>query len=335
MIVDYLVPEAYTSFDLESRRNSGGGMMPNINARSTALATRYKVNLTNNVSELSSDFCLVECLWFAQAWNPNVSEAELNAQYVKRVDALCQTKSTKVLVCTELQILRLPWWVRGKINHYFAGIVVNSKSLWDIIVALDMTPIGYLNDAIDPYLFRPGKKTMSVIFLGALKHIKNPYTIFDVFHKLEGTGIERICIGSAAIWSNEKKVEDAELGKEIKACTDVWIPNASYVKTAYHISSVSIGINDTWHDVSSRSNQEELMAGIVSVGGRHEVFKERPGIHGLETADQFVQAIHQLTEGYTRIPYELCAASREWAKKHLSTDAFLRQFDEIIRSVYL
>lgn len=335
MIIDYLVPKMYTKFDLEATRSAGGGMQPNINARKTALESRYKVNLVSEIDTLKSEFCLVECLWFAQEWKKDVSPEKLATTYAERIDAFCKTKSTKVVVCSELQIARLHWWVRAKIKHFPAGLVVNDRCLWDITVALDITPIGYLCDAIDPYLFKPGKKELSVIALGGLKHIKNPYLIFEVFRKLEGTGIKRIFIGSAGIWSNEKRPEDIRLEKEIKACTDLWIPNASYIDTAYHLSSGAIAINDTWHDISSRSNQEQLMSGLVSIGGKHPLFENRPGIHGLETADDFIAAIQVLTDNYTQIPYKACQKSRDWALKHVSTDMFLQQFDQILRSVYL
>lgn len=201
--------------------------------------------------------------------------------------------------------------------------------------ALGITPIGYLCDAIDPYLFKPAKKEMSVVAVGGLKHIKNPYLIFEVFEKLKDSGIERIYIGSAEIWSNENRYEDFVLANQIRSCTDIWIPNASYVDTAYYLSTAAIGINDTWHDVSSRTNQEMLMAEVISIGGSHPLFKDRPGIHGLKTADEFVDAIREITDDFSQIPSERGQKGRHWALKNVSTDIFLEQFNELIRSVQL
>ena len=336
MNIDYLVPQMYVEFDMEAKRNSGGGMMPNVNARKTVLQEKYKVNVVGSVAELTGDFCLVEALWFSQEYSPNISENRLRAMYADRIDKFFETPSTKVVVCSELEMARIPWWARAKIKHFPAGIVVNTCYLWNICVALGITPIGYLCDAVDPHLFKPAPKEMSVVAVGGLKHIKNPYTIFEVFRKLEGTGIKRIYIGNCAIWSNEKREEDMALVKAIKACTDEWIENASYIETAYHLSHAAIGINDTWHDVSSRTNQEMLMAGVVSVGGKHPLFEERVGIHGLETADEFVAVIKDLTEGFTKLPpAEKAKASRAFAIKNFSTEIFGQQFNEIVRSVYL
>ena len=337
MKIDYLVPQMYVEFDLEAKRNSGGGMMPNVNARKTALGQRYNVNVIGSPEEITADFCLIEALFFAQKHTTSQNPEEIEwvkEQYASEIELLFEHPSTKVVACCELEIARIPWWARAKIKHFPEGIVVNTQYLWDICSALGVTPIGYLGDAIDPHLFKPAKKEMSVVACGGLKHIKNPYMLFEVFRKLEGK-IKRIYIGNAAIWSNERREEDASLVKELKKCVDVWIENASYVETAFHLAHAAIGINDTWHDVSSRTNQEMLMSGVVSVGGKHPLFENRTGVHGLETSDEFVSAIETLTNGYTELPTEASEKSRDFALQNFSTDVFLSQFDEIIRSVYL
>lgn len=337
MKLDYLVPTMYVDFDLEDTRSSGGGMSPNVNARATALRCQYNVRIIDSVEQMQSDFCLVESLWFSAArdYKKGMTEEELLAKNAARMDLFYETPATKVVACCELEVARLPWWSRTKIKHLSAGIVVNTPYLWDIMRTLGVTPIGYLCDAVDPYLFKPAKKEMSVIAVGGLKHIKNPYLIFEVFEKLKGTGIKRIYVGSAEIWSDENRHEDMSLVNRIQDCTDVWIRNASYVDTAYHLSTAGIGINDTWHDVSSRVNQEMLMSEVISIGGTHPLFDGRPGIHGLKTADAFVEAIREVTQGFTEIPEDKGKIGREWALKNVGTDAFLEQFNDIARNTYL
>lgn len=340
MKIDYLVPDVFTDFDLQSIRNAGGGMAPNINARFNALRRYYDVRLITDIDAIESDFCLVESLWFSMSrdWGkekPHWTQTELRDRHAKRMEAFYKTDCVKVVTCCELELLRIPWWSRAKVIHYPAGVVVNVPYLWDILKAVDIMPIGYLCDAVDEHLFKPAKKEMSVVAVGGLKHIKNPYLIFEVFEKLAGTGMKRIYIGSAAIWSKENRKEDEALVPHIKACTDEWIKNASYVDTAYHMSRAGITINDTWHDVSSRTNQEMLMAGVISVGGMHPLFEGRPGIHGLRTADEYVDAIREITKGFTEIPAEMGKAGRAWALKNVATDVFLDQFNTILRSVYL
>ena len=335
MKIDYLVPQMYTQFDLEAKRNAGGGMMPNVNSRKTALQQRYDVKCIGSVEEITADFCLIESLFFS-FWHQDLDKSELtrNALYAQKIEDLYDTPCKKLIACCELELARIPWWSRAKIKHYALGITVNTSYLWDIIHALGITPIGYLCDAIDPHLFKPGEKDMSVVACGGLKHIKNPYMLFEVFQKLKGK-MKRVYIGNTAVWSNEKREEDVALMKELRSCVDVWIENASYVETAYHLAHAAIGINDTWHDVSSRTNQEMLMAGVVSVGGQHPLFNDRIGVHGLKTADEFVKAIESLTDGYTKLPTEASQKSREFALKNFSSEVFLEQFSEIIRSSYL
>lgn len=337
MKIDYLIPDFYMDFDLESPRNAGGGMIPNIHTRANALREYYDVRLIDAAEHVESDFCLIESLWFSLSrdWEDGITEAEVKAKHAARIDTLFQTPAKKVVTCCELEIARIPWWSRAKLKHYPLGIVVNTSYLWDICKALGITPIGYLGDAIDPYLFKPAEKEMSVIAVGGLKHIKNPYLLFEVFEKLKETGMKRIYVGSAQIWSDESRPEDMILVKQLQEVVDEWIENASYLDTAYHLSTAGIGINDTWHDVSSRTHQEMLMAGVISIGGRHPVFQDRPGIHGLKTADEFVDAIWETTNDFSEIPVDVGQAHRKWAIANVSTDVFIAQFTGLLRNTYL
>ncbi|MYK17379.1 hypothetical protein F4055_04310 [Candidatus Poribacteria bacterium] len=341
MKIDYLVPKMYQSFDLEAKRNAGGGMLPNIHSRASALRTHYDVRIISDVEEIQSDFCLIESLWFS-LWRDiqanTVMQGDvlgaIHKAHAARLTKLFEKPAAKIVTCCELELARLPWWSRAKIKHYPLGVVVNTPYLWDILTALGITPIGYLCDAIDPYLFKPAKKELSVIACGGLKHIKNPYLIFEVFERLKGK-MRRIYIGNAEVWSNENRTEDLELVEKIRACTDVWIPNASYIEVAYHLSTAGIGINDTWHDVSSRINQEMLMAGVISVAGQHPLFKERPGFHGLKTAEAFVETISEITNNFSEIPASEGNQGRNWACKNVSADVFIQQFNELLINTYL
>lgn len=336
MEIDYLIPDFYMDFDMEAPRNAGGGMVPNIHTRADALREYYDVRLIHATEQIESDFCLIESLWFSLSrdWEDGITEAEIKAKHAARIDKLFETPAKKIVACCELEIARIPWWSRAKIKHYPLGIVVNTRYLWNICKALGIVPIGYLGDAIDPYLFKPGKKELSVIAVGGLKHIKNPYLLLEVFEKLQDTGMKRIYIGSPQIWSNESRPEDAVLAKQLQGVVDVWIENASYLDVAYHLSTGGIGINDTWHDVSSRTHQEMLMSGMVTIGGNHPVFQERPGIHSLKTADEFVDVIRETTYEFFETPMDVSESNRQWALENLSTDVFIKQFMTLLKNVY-
>ena len=80
---------------------------------------------------------------------------------------------------------------------------------------------------------------------------------------------------------------------------------------------------------SSRVNQEMHASGMVTVSGRHPIFEARPGVHGLRTAEAFVSAIEQLTEGFSKLPDN--TGHRESAVKNFSSEVFLEQFDELCK----
>ena len=202
-----------------------------------------------------------------------------------------------------------------KLSTSHAVIVVNTKYLYDIMSTLGIVPIGYLNDAIDIHLFKPGPKEMTVIAAGGLKHIKNPYLLIDIFRQLEGK-MKRVYIGNAAVWSNEDREEDLVMAKAMKACTDEWIENASYVEMAYHFAHGAIGINDTWHDVSSRVNQEMHAAGYSnSIGEASALRGDARGFTDSGQQKHSSSTIEQLTDNFSKLPEN--TGHREYAVRKL------------------
>ena len=218
-------------------------------------------------------------------------------------------------------------WLLGIVDIF----VVSTPYLYDLLDAINVTPYGYLCDCVCSNLFRPRQKELSVTAVGALKHIKNVDFVVDVFQLLEGK-IKRMYFGSSELWSNENRVEDAKLTDRIKRVTEYYSPNASLVEVAYFDGQAAIAVNDTWHDTSSRSNEELLMAGAISVHGPHEMFSVRPGFT-VKTPQEAVDVIEELTEGFTGLPDPtLHEESRNWALEHLSADTFMRQFNNIMRN---
>lgn len=130
-------------FDIESPRNAGGGMVPNIHTRANALPEYYDVELICHPEEVVHDFCLIESLWFSLSrdWEDGITPAEMEAKHTARIDRLFETPAKKVVTCCELEIARIPWWSHAKIKHYPLGIVVNTPYLWDICKALGIVPL--------------------------------------------------------------------------------------------------------------------------------------------------------------------------------------------------
>ena len=156
--------------------------------------------------------------------------------------------------------------------------------------------------------------------------------IIEVYALLEGK-IKRTYFGSAALWSSENRLEDITLIPKIEEVTEAYYPSASPVEVAYYNSKAAFSVNDTWHDCSSRSNEELLMSGVISIYGEHPLFDPRPGFR-VKTPEEAVQKIEELTDNFTELPDpKLHENSRNWALKNVSTQTFRAQFENLMRSI--
>ena len=334
MNIDILASGHFHNFDIGQRRGKhsvGGGMSVLVNAMESALMSRYQVNVCKDETELTSDICIVETCWFLS----NIHDADYWGGVEHRLHTFNEAKKKSgrkvILVVAELSPFRIP----GKHLKLLVDAIdvwaVTVPYLWKLLKVIKITPNGYLCDCINADLFRPAEKEMSVIGVGALKHIKNIDWIIEVYEHLEGTGIKRIYLGGASLWSHESRQEDYALIERIEAVTDVYIPNASIIEVAYHNAYAAMAVNNTWHDCSSRANEELLMSGVISIHGEHPLFDERPGFR-VKTAEEAVEKIEELTDNFTQLPDpKLHEASRNWALRHVSSETFLTQFENLMR----
>ena len=334
MKIDILASPHFTNFSVESKRgphNSGGGMSVLIDAIRSCLMDRYVVNVCTSLSQLSGKICIVETCFFTS----NIEDEDFLGAVKSRIEQL-RTKREKegifvVLLCAEMTFHRLRPEAQRLLLKSLDAFMVTDPYIYELLRAIEVTPTGYLCDAINPDLFRPAEKELSVIAVGALKHIKNADYIFEVFQQLEGK-MKRIYMGSAALWGADQRPEDQNLVEKVEACTEEYYPNASSVEVAYRCAPAAFAVNDTWHDCSSRSNEELLLAGVISLGGMHPLFRPRPGFFGLRTPEACVEKIAALTNGFTELPDpSLFEESRHWALEHVSTNRFVKQFESIVR----
>lgn len=338
MRVDILTPLHFARLNIEAQRghtNAGGGMSCLMNAARATLSNHYQVNFCPEISELQSDLVIIDALFIANRTVkhtrrkrkkilPEQSIAELQK------DKACHRHRKYLLWCAEMSAFRWLPADRRNITTLVDGIVVTDPYLWQLCKGVGITPLGYLCDAINPDLFRPAKKEMTVTAVGALKHIKNVDWVIEVFKLLDGK-MKRTYLGSAGLWSRENRSEDRALIPKIQAVTEEHYPNASPIEVAYHNAHAAFAVNDTWHDCSSRSNEELLMSGVISIHGRHPLFTPRPGFR-VKTADEAVAKIAELTENFTQLPDpKLHEHSRQWALENVSTDKFIEQFGNIVR----
>ena len=329
MKIDVLTLPQFTNLNIQAPRghnNSGGGMACLINATKAALMERYSVNICTDLSEVQSDFILMDALFIGNAsvYQQRDMLPVLEEFRSKNPD------TTIILWCAEKTIFRLKPKQLYDLKEFVNGIVVTDPYLWNLCKAINVTPIGYLCDAIDPNLFRPSPKQMVVSAVGALKHIKNVDWVIEVYRLLEGK-ISRIYVGGDTLWSLEKRSEDIDLIAKIKSVTEFHYSDVSYVEVAYRNSYTAFSLNDTWHDCSSRSNEELLMSGVISIYGQHPLFYKRPGFK-VKTAEEAVDKMAELTDNFTKLPdTRLQKESRDWALKNVSSSVFMNQFEALVK----
>ena len=332
MVIDILTLQQFRQLDIQAPRghhNSGGGMACLMNAAKAALSNQYRVNICVDFSELKSDIVIIDAVLFAKLDETGVFQPEKLFELLQN-DKNEHPKRRYLLWCAEMTLIRLPPRIREQIIGSVDSIAVTDPYIWNLFRAIGITPMGYLCDCIDPVLFRPGEKEMIVTAVGALKHIKNVDWIIEVYKLLEGK-IKRTYFGSAALWSSENRPEDIALISKVEEVTEAYYPSSSPVEVAYYTSKAAFAVNDTWHDCSSRSNEELLMSGVISIHGEHPLFDRRPGFR-VKTPEEAVEKIEELTDNFTQLPDpKLHEDSRNWALTHVSSETFLTQFENLMR----
>ena len=335
MNIDILAAPQFHNCRIDAPRgihNSGGGMSVLIDSIRACLMDRYAIRLCDDFSELSAPVCLAETCFFTS----DIDDADYWGAVKHRLHEFQKYKDARnikvVLICAELTLLRMLPKHRKRLLDAVDILTITDPYLKGVLKALNVLPKAYLCDAIDPTLFRPVEKEMSVIAVGGLKYIKNVDWIIEVFKRLEGK-MKRIYLGSAALWSGENRPEDVALVPKIKQVTEEHYANASPVEVAYHNARAAFAVNDTWHDCSCRANEELLMSGVISIHGQHSLFDPRPGFR-VKTPEEAVAKIAELTSDFTELPDPaLHQASRDWALKHVSTQTFMHQFEKLMRSL--
>ena len=103
-------------------------------------------------------------------------------------------------------------------------------------------------------------------------------------------------------------------------------PLASLLKL---LSGYSCAIFDSFHDSCSASNLAALMMGVRCFYGLHGCWRERPGVHQLDSVENFVDALKRETEDFSTIPKSDAA----WAVERYSLDAFLRDWSTLLAEI--
>ena len=334
MHINILTLDYFLNLNIEaerSKKNTGGGMACLMNAFKACLSNRYRIHYCTEVSQFEGDVVIIDGVYVAcRAYEGMTHHAAVKHTLdLLKKDSKKYPRRKYLLWCAEKSLIRMIPDDRFDLLKLVEGVVVTDPYIYQLFEAIGVIPMGYLCDAIDTDLFRPNTKQMTVTAVGGLKHIKNIDWILEVYALLEGK-MHRTYFGSADLWSRESRKEDLVLVEKIKAVTDNYYPNASPVQVAYHNGRAAFAVNNTWHDCSSRANEELLAGGVISIHGQHSAFKPRPGFT-VRTPQEAVAKIAELTADFTQLPDPvLHQASRDWAVAHVSEKTFIKQFERAV-----
>lgn len=330
-MIDLMFPIAFANYDphaASGEKNPGGGMATKTLAVRQVLSQRYIVNLIQDFGDVQSDVLVIEPL------TPRLLGLNLE-EWVEKLHA-CDAK--KILYCSEMEVSR---WAPRTLRRVFEAVDVvtaNTKYQKDLIWTLSEGQVQphYLCDPIDESLFRPSaKKTCRVFSAGRIAKVKNSGFLIGVFRKLKtrfGELIETAYFGSAKLWGFGEP-EDSRIQGQIESSVDFFLGGISRSQLAYLFGESLIYVSKSTHDVYSSTHVETLSAGCISVGGGHPFYRGRPGIAGLKSVNEFVDAVGSLLEKSPADLDKMGQESRDYVLKHCGFEAFLGQFQRVMQEL--
>ena len=232
---------------------------------------------------------------------------------INRLNALRSHPATKILYCSEMEVLRWTGQFRNALLEICDVVTCNCDYQASLFTAIDIQNPYRLIDPIPADEFQPLTKQMQVVAMGRISEIKGSAFIAKLFRLLADTPIETVYVGGAKLWG-EAAEGDLMLEAEIREYTDTFYENVlpQYVPEA--IGSASFFVGSTIHDVFSSCHAEALMSGCISISGEHPIYAERPGFT-VKTAQAAVDMIAQLTNGFKEMPDQQRGQdARRWAE---------------------
>ena len=318
-MLTYLVPEGLVS------GANPGGMHIKVHRVEQSLKGIYPLTVT---SELPSDptILLVEPLWFRMGKSESAAYDNFNALTMLK-------DCVKILYCSEAELLRWDGKFRSGVLELFDVITATTAYQRGFLESLGIKNLYSLIDPINPYLYRLGypDEAPLVVAGGQISDSKNSASIYEIFSALRDTPCRTAYIGSSRVWRGWDTDHSRELEFQIESVCDQFYGTVSSDIVSSIFARASVFVADSIHDTSAQMQCESLMAGVPSVVGVHPVYRERPGIVGCRTTQDFVDGIMQLTNGFNEPPsYYYRDQIRSWSLQQFSYFAFQKQLKKLI-----
>ena len=322
-MIDYLVPDFFITPSIEN----SGGMHTKVERVRQAVGSIYRLQVGSKLSEMQSEFLLIEPLYFRMSQTPGTEDI------IDDLEALSAHPATKILYCSEMEVFRWTGRFRKELLEICDAVTCNSDYQASLFEALNITHTHRLIDPIPADAFQPLPKRLQVISMGRISEIKGSPFIATLFKRLEQTPIETVFVGGAGLWGGASET-DLALEAEIREYTDVFHQNILPPFVPKAIGAAAFFVGNSIHDVFSSCHAEALMSGCISVSGAHPIYAERPGF-GAKTVDGAIETLQRLTEGFQQLPDpQLGQAAREWAVQNVSFETFTSQLTALLKSFY-
>lgn len=320
----YVIPERFSASRLDlqvSVSNPGGGVSTKVQRVYEILSRYYEVIFTTSLSRYDAgDIIFLDPLAVRMTDNPETVVSQYEHHQAK----------LKILNCTEQSIMEISEDFRARL--YRASMVTTSCCDFQENQLLCMGyPTVRLCDPIPPVFYNPtATKELGVVALGQISYDKNIPMLIELFNLLQGKGIKTVYIGSASLWG-QNSVDNRLLEKQLLKVTNEFYPNVPQYMVARLLGQYSCAVFLADHETYSESNAEALMASVLCFYGLHELWTERPGVHGLDTPLDFLHAIGCKTQDFKKSPsYVYGRKSVDWALANCSYETFLKQWEGVV-----
>ena len=323
-MIDYLTVQRFLDFNPmlpPASQGGGGGMSVKTYRVLEALRNIYpKSTGVSRVSQITADTVLVEPLWFTM-------------QEGARLQELIETDAKKVLYCSEFTMLRLNPVTRSSIIEMVDSIIVNCDFQAKLFRAFGIPVSGLLCDPVpDRFHPSPERSTNQVVACGHVSWIKNTEQVIKVFGKLEGKA-ERVYVGSASLWSTAGPVEDM-LQEALYEVCDIVLEDITPYEVMHHFQQARVGFWCAFHDCFATIVHEMLRCGLPVVAGPHGLTNELP-VEAIVGPQSQVNSICNILDLSDEMYQKLSDQYAGWARKRVSYDTFVSQFQSILRKIWV
>ena len=319
-MINYLAPKGFIT------GKNPGGMYVKVQQAKSVLESMYHTKLISEIRDGLNGILLVEPLWFRIGCEDEDPKTKLD-------QLKSATHLSKILYCSEAEVIRWTGKFRNSVLSLCAGVTANTKYQQGFLTALGVNNIHRLVDPINPYLYRMGYPSDPplVVAGGLISDSKNAQRIIEVFGALKSKNVRTAYIGSAGTWGGHGNPTSQKLEMLMEQVTDDFYGNVSKEIVSHVFSQASVFVADSTHDTSAQMHCEAMFSGVVPVVGVHPVYQERPGIVGCRAVSDFVNGIGTVTNGFKTPPaLEYRMAIREWAVSQYGYSAFQKQMTDLV-----